>query len=95
MIRATVLLNVGQTERARGRRQSTAEREAAVAETKAGAAELLPEIDRLLGEVGGRRLSQAPDALGTILVETTRAGLRRLSASSCVKAVLEDQPLIR
>ena len=53
----------------------------------------MPEIDRILGETGGMRLAEHPDALGSLPVETNPDGILALSASDAVKAILEDQPV--
>ncbi|MCL4201893.1 MAG: hypothetical protein KJ000_05320 [Pirellulaceae bacterium] len=53
----------------------------------------MPEIDRILGETGGTRLADQPDALGSLPVETNPDGIMALSASDAVKAILEDQPV--
>jgi hypothetical protein len=94
-VRAVVVLNTGGAADRRARRQSPEEREEAVARTKAAASALLPQIDSVLRETGGKRLSDAPDALGTIVVEALAAAIRRLAESSSVRAILEDQPLAR
>jgi hypothetical protein len=93
-VRAVVVLNTGASDR-RGRRQGPEEREAAVTRMKAAAAELLPQLDSVLSEGGGRRLSDSPDALGTVIVEAPPTAIRRLAESGYVKAILEDQPLVR
>jgi hypothetical protein len=94
-VRAVVVLNTGGAADRRARRQSPEERQAAVARTKATASELLPQVDSVLSEAGGRRLSDSPDALGAIIVEASPAGIRRLAESSSVKAILEDQTMVR
>jgi hypothetical protein len=58
-VRAVVVLNTGASDH-RGRRQGPEEREAAVTRMKAAAAELLPQLDSVLSEGGGRRLSDSP-----------------------------------
>ncbi len=93
-VRAIVLLRVSDG-RARGRRQSEAERHAAVGEVHKEAASALPEIDRILANTQGRRLAGQPDALGAVPVETTADGIRALASSDLVQAILEDQPIVR
>ena len=94
-VRAIVVLNIAPKRRGPSRRQNSHERAAAISAVKTAASRLVREIDRLLDEAGGRRTSENPDALGTISVETTPEGIRRLAASDHVRAVLEDQPLAR
>ncbi|MCX7093033.1 MAG: hypothetical protein NTY50_06235 [Methylobacter sp.] len=56
------------------------------------AAELaLFEIDQVLARFGGRRLADSVDALGSLPVETTPAGIRALANNSGVQAILENQ----
>ena len=52
-------------------------------------------VDEVLARFGGRRLSDAPDALGSLPVETTCAGIHALAECDGVSAVLEDQPIRR
>jgi hypothetical protein len=40
-------------------------------------------------------LSKSPNALGSLTVETTAAGVSALARSKWVKAVVEDQPIER
>jgi len=56
--------------------------------------EALEEVDRILAMHGGRRLSD-PTGLGTVVVKSPAAGLSALAESSCVKAILEEQPISR
>jgi len=72
---------------ARGSRSATIEA------IRKAAAPALSDIDRILEEYGGRRLAPEVDALGSIPVETTAAGIRALAERPYVKAVLEDQPV--
>ena len=50
-------------------------------------------IDRQLAATSGRRLTEAPNRLGFILVEATAAGIRSLAGLECVSAIIEDQSL--
>ncbi len=75
------------------RRPSQQERQEAVERVRGVASEALTDVDNILNRYDGRRLSEAPSALGTIPVETTVAGLTALAGSSHVKAILEDQPI--
>ena len=88
-----VLLRTGATETAHGRRQTPAARREAIAAVRKSAETVLPEIDRLLGQFDGKRLSEDVDALGAILVETTAEGVNALAALDQVKVIVEDQPV--
>ena len=92
-VRAVVVTRAASAERKPARRQSRQERKAAIEAVRQAAEEALPEIDRVLKEAGGRRLTDSPDALGSIAVETTAAGIMALAESSRVKVVLEDQSI--
>jgi hypothetical protein len=55
----------------------------------------LADIDRILHDQGGSRLSKSPNALGSLTAETTAAGVSALARSPWVKSVMEDQPIKR
>jgi sorbitol-specific phosphotransferase system component IIA len=78
-----------------GERRSRDERAAVIAQMRSRASQALKEIDAILARFDGRRLSEAPSALGTIAVESTPAGIAALSESDRVKAILQDQPVSR
>jgi hypothetical protein len=90
--RSIVLLQMS-TGSARPKRPAKGERKAAVKAVKAAAQSALKVVDEVLQGIGGRRLSAAPDALGSIRVEVTPEGIYRLAHLKEVKAVLEDQGL--
>ena len=92
-IRTVVLLKIGMTDGAPKRRQSRAERKAAIVAVRKFAEKALPEIDAILAQDGGMRLSKEVNALGSLSVETTPRGVAALAASEHVKAVLEDQAI--
>jgi len=73
------------------KRATRDERKAAVGAVKSSAQSALKVVDEVLERIGGRRLSAAPDALGSIRVEVTPEGIYRLAHLKEVKAVLEDQ----
>lgn len=54
----------------------------------------LSEIDQVLARFGGRRLADNVDALGSLPVETTPAGIRALANASGVQAILENQKVL-
>jgi sorbitol-specific phosphotransferase system component IIA len=90
---AIVLLHAGDATAPSGRRQSRAEREATVEAMRTSAGQALTEIDDILERFDGQRFADAPDALGSIPVETTVAGIETLASSDWVKAIIEDQPI--
>ena len=92
-IRAMVLLRGNDTEKRTTRRQSRAERKAAIEARKQAAEEALHDIDGILEDLGGQRLADHPDALGSIPIETTAAGIDALAESDQVTAILEDQAI--
>lgn len=92
-IRAILLLYASKAPSGRGERQTPAQRESTIEAIREVATASLPAIDGILASFGGRRLTEGPDALGSVLVETTPACVRALAASEHVKAILEDQPI--
>jgi thioesterase domain-containing protein len=80
---------------AQASRQTPDARQSSIDSVKRLAQRALPDIDRILGDHGGRRLSKSPNALGGLTVETTAAGVAALACSHWVKSVMEDQPLKR
>ena len=91
-VRAIVLLHTKRAKRKLGRRLSRVERKAAIAAIRKSAEGALVEIDEILGRHNGERLSDV-NALGSILIETTAAGIITLAASENVSAILEDQTI--
>ena len=89
-IRAIVLLNAKNTRRSNTQRQSRAERQAAIEAIRKSAEQALGDIDNTLERFNGKRLSENPDALASILVEATAAGINALAESEKVRAILED-----
>ena len=92
-VRAFLLLRVGGPGSRSGRRQTRAEREEAVKAFRKSSGQALDDLDKILKKHDGRMLSRRPNALGSLPVETTAAGIRALSRSRWVQAVLEDQPI--
>ena len=91
-LRTIVLLETGSGDDGR-KLPSRDRRKAAVTAVKQSAQLALKMVDDVLERIGGRRLSAAPDALGSIRVEVTPEGIYRLAHLKEVKAVLEDQGL--
>lgn len=71
------------------------ERAAAVKAVRRSLAKALPDLDRVLERHHGKRLKERVDALGTIPVITTAAGIDALTSLDYVKAILEDQRVRR
>jgi hypothetical protein len=92
-VHAFVLLRAGGTGSRSGKRQSRAEREEAVKASRKSTEGALTDIDGILEKHDGRRLARRPNALGSMPVETTAAGIRALARSRWVQAILEDQPI--
>jgi len=91
-VRAIVLLRMPNLESSTGQ-SSRPQRKAMLEKVRQAAASALPFIDEILERYDGKRLADSVNALGSIPVETTAAGIRALAASEYVKAVLEDQPI--
>jgi hypothetical protein len=92
-VRAIVVLHLNDHEAVPGRRQSPAGRRAMIEAMRKSAEPALDEIDRVLSHFGGKRLAPSVNALGSVPVEATPAGLTALSTLESVKAIFEDQPI--
>lgn len=92
-VRAVVLLGTEGTQSSTARRQSYAERQAAIEAMRSLGERALGDIDDILERFDGKRLSEGPDALGSITVETTPPGIRALATSEWVRAIVEDQDI--
>lgn len=90
-VRAVVLLQTKGAASRVSRRQSPVERGVAIETIQKSAQQALGEIDNILKRFGGRRLTDTPDSVGSILVETTPAGINSLVESKSVNAILENQ----
>lgn len=90
---AVILLQTDDAEGAVSRRRTLSEREAVRLAIGQRAEATLPEVDRVLRQFGGKRLSGTVDALGGIAVEATAAGILSLASLQGVKAVLQDQQI--
>lgn len=55
--------------------------------------EAFRHIDACLAETEGRRLTEWPNHLGHVVVETNRPGIEALAELACVEAILEDQAI--
>jgi hypothetical protein len=76
-------------------RQTPDARQESVETVKQLTQRALSGIDRILANHDGKRLSKGPNALGSLTVETTAAGVSALARSKWVKSVVEDQPITR
>jgi len=80
---------------AQAARQTPDDRKRRVESVKELTLRALSDIDHILADRGGHRLSKSPNALGSLTVETTGAGVSALARSPWVKSVIEDQPIKR
>jgi hypothetical protein len=78
---------------AQASRQTPDDRQKSVESVKQLTQRALSDIDRILRDHSGRRLSKSPNALGSLTAETTAAGVSALARSPWVKSVMEDQPI--
>ncbi len=93
MVRA-IVLPATRTQTATGdARSRSAQRAAAIANTRRASERVFDEIDAQLAQSGGRRVTQRPNSLGFIVVETTPKGVEALADMEWVSAVVEDQPI--
>lgn len=92
-IHAIVVLHTKDSGVVPTRRQSAAERQAAIEAVRRSAEPALIEIDSVLERFSGKRLAPAVDAFGSIPVETTAAAITALATIEHVRAILEDQPI--
>ena len=95
LVRAMVMLRTDENSMMSPARPSRQERETRIQQVREASRSALPHIDLILERHHGKRLSDDIDALGSITVETTAEGIRDLSASEHVKAILEDQPIFQ
>jgi hypothetical protein len=94
-VRAILLLRTAAPHTPLKRRPGKVTRRQAVKKSRQSVAEVLPDIDRILKRHCGKRLKSQADALGSVPVLTTPAGIEALTISEYVKAILEDQKLFR
>jgi len=91
-VRAIVMLDIGATKAAGGRR-ARGERPETVTAIRETAEAALPDLDGMLKRFAGRRLAAHADALGCVPVEATVQGILALASLDHVRAILEDQPI--
>jgi hypothetical protein len=85
---ASYLVNSGSGTRVRGE-----ERQAILRESRIRTQETFAEVDSVLAEVGGQRLTECGNALGFIVVETTPNGIIAIADLGWVGTVMEDQAI--
>ena len=69
------------------------ERQARLREARTRTEATFAEIDRVLAEVGGTRLTECGNALGYIVVETCPQGIAAIAGLGWVGTVMEDQAI--
>src|SRR4051794_21426725 len=84
--RVRALLVLG---RAPERKDRSGDRAEQVRRVKESASAALGEVDAILAAHDGRRIASEPNALGYVAVEVTPAGIRALTESDQVRAILE------
>jgi hypothetical protein len=94
-VRVVILLCTKDAEKVSGRRGVREDRQRVIEAIRKSAEQALMDIDSILQRFGGQRLATTPDALGSIPVEITAAGVTALATSEHVKAILEDQTIGR
>ena len=87
---AVVLLDP-RHERTRSHRHSSRQRRATVGALRKACRHVLVDLDEILENCGGRRIDNEVSALGTVAVEATPAGIKKLARLKDVKTVLGDQ----
>jgi hypothetical protein len=88
-VRVVVLLQSKGAVSLDGKRQSRLERQATIQYLRESAAQSLANIDGIIQHFEGNLLVDAPDALGSVSIEITAAGIDALIKSDAVKAVIE------
>lgn len=87
---AVVLLEA-RHERTRSHRHKSRQRRVAVGALRKACGPVLVKLDEILSNCGGRRIDDEVSALGTVAIEATPAGIKKLARLRDVKSVLEDQ----
>lgn len=84
---------LGGTARSNGERVHGDERQAILREARTRTEATFAEIDKVLDEVGGTRLTECGNALGFIVVETCPNGINAIADLNWVGTVMEDQAI--
>lgn len=93
-VQAVLLISVPSGKTPSSRQDRIAKRGEMKDRLQAAAESALSEIDQVLARFGGRRLADSVNALGSLPVETTPAGIRALADTSGVQAILENQRVL-
>lgn len=93
IVRAVVVLGAAEPAKGNGRRMTRQERARLIEDARCAVEAATEEIAKILETFRGRRLESGLDALGSLALETTPAGIKALAELSAVKAILEDQPV--
>lgn len=92
-VQVVVLLQSKGAENLNGKRQSRLERQATIQSLRESAVQSLANINEIIQHFEGKLLTDYPDALGSIPIEITAAGIDALAKSNDVKAVMEDRSI--
>jgi hypothetical protein len=92
-VRVVVLLHSKGAGNLNGKRQSRLERQSTIQSVRESAAQSLANIDGIIQHFEGKFLMDCPDALGSIPIEITAAGIDALTKSEAVKAVMENSSI--
>jgi hypothetical protein len=92
-VRAVVLAAPYLVNGSNGARVRGEERQAIVRETRTRTEETFAEIDAVLAQEGGHRLTKSGNSLGFIVVETTPSGIATIADLDWVGTVVEDQAI--
>ena len=92
-VRAVVLPAPYLVSGSNGSRVRGEERQAILREARTRTEETFAEIDMVLTEAGGQRLTESGNALGFIVVETTATGITAIADLNWVGTVMEDQAI--
>jgi DNA-binding Lrp family transcriptional regulator len=92
-VRAIVLLYSENIKKSNGKRLSNDERQSIMESMRISSEQALSDIDKILKNFAGQRLSENISVLGSLPVETTPEGIKALAESKWVKSILEDQKI--
>jgi hypothetical protein len=93
-IHIIVLLQIVEPLNLGGKRQSPADRQSVIQTVKNSAAQAFANITEIIQHFEGHSLAEHPDAIGSIPIEITVAGINPLLQSPSVKAIIENQAIL-
>lgn len=93
MVSAVVMLETEPAARRTGRRALRTQRKMLTETMQRSVEAAADDITEILKKFGGRRRGRQLDTLGSLVVETTPAGIKALSECPRVRAILEDQSI--